>query len=325
MNTTLISVIIPAYNVENFIKECIDSVVAQTYTNLEIIVIDDGSPDASGSIADLCAENDDRIIVVHTENGGVSSARNAGLEIATGEYVVFIDSDDRIEPDCIEYFQKLIDETDSDVAVSLNMYNPFNMKQVNADRFEIYSPTVAMREMYLSHINVAVWNKIYRRSFIETHQLRFLPELWFGEGFTFNITCFQHAASIGVGRRRVYYQQFNPESAMRKFNLATRESGFKALTIQKEGFTIEDREVNQSWDFHYRRLAFSICREITRFNMEHEYKSELKKYGSLSRRRLLQHLFLPTTSKTKLMDLIILFSPRIAARVAARKRKGGWV
>ena len=92
-----ISVIIPVYNVEKYLKRCLDSVINQTYKNLEIILVDDGSTDNSGKICDEYAKNDKRIIVIHKENGGVSVARNIGLDICTGDYVNFIDSDDWID------------------------------------------------------------------------------------------------------------------------------------------------------------------------------------------------------------------------------------
>ena len=98
----LISVIVPVYKVEQFIHRCVDSILNQTYTNLEIILVDDGSPDRCGEICDEYAEKDSRIRVIHQKNGGPSAARNAGLDICTGEYIAFVDSDDYIEPDMLQ-------------------------------------------------------------------------------------------------------------------------------------------------------------------------------------------------------------------------------
>ncbi len=97
-----ISVIVPAYNVESYLADCLDSILNQTYPNIEVIVIDDGSPDRSGEIAENYKQKDRRIKVIHQENGGLSVARNSGLDNATGEFVCFIDSDDWIEPDYLE-------------------------------------------------------------------------------------------------------------------------------------------------------------------------------------------------------------------------------
>ena len=106
MENELISIIVPVYNVEQYLDECVNSIIKQTYTNLEIILIDDGSTDTSGKMCDEYAGKDERIKVVHKENGGLSSARNAGLDICTGEYISFIDSDDYVEIDFIGYMYR---------------------------------------------------------------------------------------------------------------------------------------------------------------------------------------------------------------------------
>ena len=101
-NTPLLSVIVPVYNVEAYVARCVESILNQTYKNLEVILVDDGATDASGAICDTFAAQDPRVRVIHKENGGLSSARNAGLETATGEYITFVDSDDWIEGDALE-------------------------------------------------------------------------------------------------------------------------------------------------------------------------------------------------------------------------------
>lgn len=115
MNNPLISVIIPVYNVEAYLPKCIDSVLAQTYENLEIILVEDGTKDSSGIICDQYAGKDSRIRVIHKENGGLSSARNAGMEIARGEYFGFVDSDDWIEPETYECLMALAQKYDADL------------------------------------------------------------------------------------------------------------------------------------------------------------------------------------------------------------------
>ena len=102
MNRPVISIIVPVYNVAPFLSRCLDSLVGQTYENLEIICVDDGSTDGSAAILDACAAKDSRIKVIHQENAGVSVARNRGLDAATGEFVTFVDADDWLEPDADE-------------------------------------------------------------------------------------------------------------------------------------------------------------------------------------------------------------------------------
>ena len=104
----LISVIVPCYNVEEYLPKCIESILNQTYRNLEILLVDDGSPDNCGRICDEYAAKDSRIRIIHKKNGGLSDARNAALDVMTGEYVTFIDSDDYVSDDYVEYLYKII-------------------------------------------------------------------------------------------------------------------------------------------------------------------------------------------------------------------------
>lgn len=104
MSSPKISIIVPVYNVEKYIRRCLDSIAGQTFTDWECICVDDGTPDASGKICDEYAQKDGRFVVIHKENGGVSSARNVGLDVAKGEYVTFCDSDDWVEKEMLEVF-----------------------------------------------------------------------------------------------------------------------------------------------------------------------------------------------------------------------------
>lgn len=120
-NDILISVIVPVYNVEKYLERCVDSIRTQTYSNLEIILVDDGSPDGSGAICDAYAAKDSRVRVIHKENGGLSSARNAGMDMAAGEYLSFIDSDDWIHPDTYAHLMELLKKYDASIACMGNM------------------------------------------------------------------------------------------------------------------------------------------------------------------------------------------------------------
>ena len=121
MNTPLVSVIVPVYNVAPYLEQCLDSIVNQSYRNLEIILVDDGSTDKSGAICDRYAEQDSRIQVVHKENGGQSSARNVALDMMTGEWVLFVDSDDWIELNTLELLLEQKDERADLVEFGVNL------------------------------------------------------------------------------------------------------------------------------------------------------------------------------------------------------------
>lgn len=167
-NTPLISVIVPIYKVERYLKKCVDSILKQSYTNLEIILVDDGSPDGCGKICDAFAQADHRVKVIHKKNGGLSDARNAGIDIAAGDYFAFVDSDDWIEPDTY--------------AAMLAAAEKYNAKLVCAGRYDEEEATgittlglcpekeefVPAKELVgrmfrWEHLDSAAWDKLYAR------------------------------------------------------------------------------------------------------------------------------------------------------------------
>lgn len=164
----LISVIVPVYKVEKYLDRCIASIVNQTYKNLEIILVDDGSPDSCPTFCDGWAEKDNRIKVVHKENGGLSDARNVGIRIATGEYISFVDSDDWIEKNFILYLFRIIKEQNCEV-VGCNYRRGENFSPIDDNDYciELFDTVSAMSALIDNHIEQVVWNKLYRRSVID--------------------------------------------------------------------------------------------------------------------------------------------------------------
>jgi glycosyltransferase involved in cell wall biosynthesis len=166
----LISVIIPVYNVEKYVAHCIDSVITQTYQNLEIILVDDGSKDSSAAICDEYERKDGRIVVIHKENGGLSSARNAGLDIAKGEWIAFVDSDDWVSPETYEEMMRALTETDAEIATCGRVNEWTNRKWYKNDSGEIM--VLDGRDNMMRSHNVdfgnEVWDKLYPKSFFDS-------------------------------------------------------------------------------------------------------------------------------------------------------------
>lgn len=142
MNNELVSIIVPVYNVEKYLKRCIDSILKQRYQNLEIILIDDGATDQSGSICDEYKEKDNRIIVIHQKNGGLSAARNAGLDIASGSWIMFVDSDDWVSEDYVSHAVKTASEQQADVVlfdyILADDNGPYSTENLHPDYHEGY-------------------------------------------------------------------------------------------------------------------------------------------------------------------------------------------
>lgn len=164
---SLISVIVPVYNVEQYLRPCLDSLLGQTYRELEILLIDDGSPDGSGAICDEYAEKDGRIRVFHTENRGVSAARNLGLKEAKGDYIGFVDSDDWIEPEMYELLTRNLEETGSDVSICGIYYENLKLGKKAFSAETVFRDGEILEALMAKKITVHIWNKLYRRKVLD--------------------------------------------------------------------------------------------------------------------------------------------------------------
>lgn len=165
----LISVIVPVYNVENYISECLDSIINQTYKKLEIILVDDGSTDKSGDICEEYKIKDNRIKIIHQKNAGLSDARNAGIDIATGKYIQFIDSDDYIDKDMIETLYKLIVENNADISICSNYILKDGITSCEcSNKKYIYNRKEALKEILIDEaIRSYAWNKLFKKELFD--------------------------------------------------------------------------------------------------------------------------------------------------------------
>ena len=166
MNKSLISIVIPIYNVDKYLKKCIESVLNQTYSNLEIILVDDGSPDNCPQICDEYRKKDSRIKVIHKENGGLSDARNVGIDHAKGEYITFIDSDDYVANDYIEYLYNLIVKYGVDISCCshLVVYNNGQYHGIDENFDESFDKIMFFQKMlYAKKCDVTAWAKLYKK------------------------------------------------------------------------------------------------------------------------------------------------------------------
>ncbi len=200
-----ISVIVPVYNVEKYLEKCVESIIAQTYSNLEIILVDDGATDSSGLICDRYAENDKRIKVIHKENGGLSSARNAGIVAAEGEYIGFVDSDDYIEKNMIELLAEELISNDADMSVC-GVYNVYQERKIpqcsKIERFVCGGEEAYKLLMIGEKIPGTVCNKLFKRKMIQ--QLRF-PEGKLYEDAFFHINLMPLIKKVAVNTTPMYF------------------------------------------------------------------------------------------------------------------------
>lgn len=205
-----VSIIVPIYNAEKYIRRCIDSVLCQEYTDFELILADDGSKDSSGSICDEYAAKDSRVHVIHKENTGVSDTRNMAISQATGTYLQFLDSDDWITPDATKLLVRAATEHHCDLVIS-DFYRVVGERV--SHKGDIEDDGVLTREEFAEHMmeNPAdfyygvLWNKLYRRDLIEKHNLRMDESVSWCEDFLFNLEYILHAEVFYALQAPIYY------------------------------------------------------------------------------------------------------------------------
>ena len=212
----MLSVVIPIYNAEKYLERCIKSICDQTYSNIEIILIDDGSKDNSHVICDKFAAEDKRIKVIYKENGGVSSARNRGLDVAQGEYITFIDSDDWINPDLLERLMAQIGQADMAVGGYTTVSKAGNVEQKYKDESLTCPECVCSKfdGLYANNFFNAPFAKIYKRNILGTQ--RFDLSVALGEDFLFNLEYLSKCCKIKTVSSVGYFYNCMNESAATK-------------------------------------------------------------------------------------------------------------
>lgn len=223
MSNPLISVIVPVYKAERYLPRCINSILNQSYKNFELILVDDGSPDNSGKICDDYALKDNRIKVIHKENGGVSSARNAGIDVATGEYINFIDSDDWITLDSLEKLLATIKNNDAQISIG-NWDRRRRVVQETAFKnllIDFNNKVEDFQEDVFTLLNFSInapWGKLYLTSIIKDNSIYFKNDIKYGEDTIFLFTYLKFCEKIATSTDIVYhYNLFNENSASIKY------------------------------------------------------------------------------------------------------------
>ena len=259
--TPKVSVIVPVYKVEKYLPECIDSILAQTFTDFELILVDDGSPDNSGKICDDYAARDSRIRVFHKENGGVSSARNLGLDNARGEWIMFVDSDDWIESGMLNAFlNSIIGENVDFVYCCLLLDKPRSSVKIKQGDVGVFSSEEILYGL-LSGAGVGGGPccKLYRNSILNEFRVRFNEDISIFEDLLFVA---QYIKRIIKGKSisdSHYHYVMRPDSAMNKFSVKTsrdRISAMNLLSYEFEGAEWATPLLNAAKN----RVKFSVIR-----------------------------------------------------------------
>lgn len=274
----LVSVIVPVYNVSKYLDRCLNSILNQTYANLEIILVDDGSKDSSGQICDRYAKLDSRIKVIHKENGGLGFARNSGLDIATGAYIVFIDGDDYIGADHIDGMVRLIANTGTDTCLAghTKVYADKKIEHVNVCAGKVFKGNV--KEEILprmcgadnsgsDYIEMSVCMGMLSNEIIKNNHLRFVSEReYISEDLVFDFSYYQLSKGVCVSELTDYYYCDNNGSLTTKYRADRFESQIKMYNM-----LIEKADRIGIKDLCKERLQNTVI-AIARYSVKIEYK-----------------------------------------------------
>ena len=275
------SVIIPVYNVENYLPRCIDSLLAQNYVDLEILLIDNGSKDQSGQICEDYAAQFSNITAYHIPNKGVSSARNFGLSKAKGDFICFVDADDYLVGNLFSDVESQLDSQLDLVVFSYYNSSEKNLSEINrsakilpAEGKKDKSDFIALfQELCLTDMMYTVWNKIYRREFLEEHQIVF-ESYELGEDVRFNLNVYQHVNTVFLVKSAYYvYVSGRVDSAMGQYNP-------NRMNYQLEELGKVD-QLMISWNSHDDQFIDQIKARILMSNIQNISKQKM----SLSKKR----------------------------------------
>lgn len=325
-NTKLVSIIVPMYNVEQFIGKCIDSIVGQTYKNIEIILIDDGSPDQSGNIAEKLALTDTRIQVIRTKNQGVSSARNLGIKLSKGEYLIFVDSDDYLSPDYVDYMMSMALNNEAEFVMSKNchLFPSTETKYDDPiDNIEIWSPEKAASILlYPGKIEIGCWNKLFLKEFIVDNNIVFPEGLYMGEGLNFIVNAAQKANKICVGSKRVYnYRKDNKQSATTVVNIPKYINALRAIDNIDQNKILKSKMIDLSIIYHKYITIYLALHTIYLTGESKLYPQEVKEYTSYLRKYYFHFIFgrFNLIEKTKIT--LFAINPKLAISLISLIKK----
>lgn len=265
-STPKVSVIVPVYKAEKYVGQCLDSLIDQTIPkeDLEIICVNDGSPDNSLEILNKYAKNDNRIKVIDQENSGVSAARNTGIKNATGKYIAFVDSDDYVDENTYKDAARIAEEKGADILC-------FGWRNFTDDGEETSRKNCTLKDKTFTdwkkakskRASIVVWNKLYKRDLIVNNNIEFATEIKIAEDECFNLCAYSHAKTIVHTHDVFYNYRVNPNSATQKMSFSCMISNYQKMW----------KYVNNFYKKH--KINFTLWNKITYFKI---YKDDFSAF-----------------------------------------------
>lgn len=316
-----ISIIVPVFKVEKYLPKCIDSLINQTLEDIEIILINDGSPDKSKEICDDYAKKDKRIVVIHQENQGVSVARNAGIEAAKGEWITFVDGDDWVEYNMCEFALRKAQESDADVVIWSFFKNYVNKEErlslIPGSDGDLSNKKdlIQLRAIYQSYYDKVLkstvsagvaWCKLYKAEFIRKHNLRFKKGLIRAQDTIFSINAIERASKIIYFDVPLYHYRITSSSTC---------SGTRYIENSIEPF---NALLNEFLDFikHYNKgteymdAFYARTIQVLMWHLKHNYFHEAKNANAFARRNQIRELIKTEPYSTALKNVNLSILPK---------------
>ena len=308
-----ISVIVPVYNVEKYLSRCIDSILNQTFTNFELILVDDGSPDSCGVICEEYAKQDNRVKVIHKENGGLSSARNVGIDNALGDYLTFIDSDDWVETNYLEVLYMNLIDNDADIsAVNYHKeYDDYRLPCLNVVS-GLLSGEECLKYLYDSNMSIYVniaCAKLYKKNLFEN--IRYPSGKTHEDGFT-TYKLYTRATRVYFANNDLYaYYQRNGSIMNRNFSLKRIDEYF--VYLERKNFFLQNQFQELFIDNEKTRLTCikSLTVSVIKSDIN---RDEKRKYLNLFKRdiiRSFKNMTLGENIKRKVSCVLYMLSPTV--------------
>lgn len=263
------SIIVPVYNVESYLAQCIESIIAQSYNYFELILVDDGSQDTSPQICDMYSKQDNRIKVIHKKNGGLSSARNAGLDISVGEYIIFVDSDDWISDNCLDIFAQTLIKHPVDLlmTVKTSVYDNIQFPEVEGiDEYvrQGFDKNRAVQWILYNCKSMGAPNKIVKREIIEANKMRFFEGALHEDiDWTFKL-CINASSFYGISTQWYNYRMIRDGSITAKITTKNITSVFDTAIIYYNNYLNNKNGLNKEI---YHRVMDAVYVSLNRIKL----------------------------------------------------------
>lgn len=318
----LVSVIIPVYNSAEYLDECVESILSQDYQNIEIIFVNDGSTDSSVQIIQKYMISDKRIKLISKINGGVSSARNVGIDSARGDYICFCDADDVLAKDYVSHLLYLIIKYDADIslvyswATTFRKTNKHSLKECTIDNLG------ALYKLLTYRLTIGVYCKMFSRKLLFSNNIRFVEDIFIGEGFNFNVDCFLVSTKVAMSNKTIYfYRRNNENSATTKFALKKWKNAIFAINRIGNRLPSTNKKIMRAFQYakwHTYNDAFNST-ALSGVNEDNkDFYYETKKYST---HFAYTSFFVKISFRERIKGIIVIFFPTLIVKLLKNRYK----